>query len=1132
MTTFITNEKGKNLKKRIIELVSVSKELKFLVGFFYFSGIRELFQSITDNPRLAMKVLVGLNADNQIYGLSEYAGPSEKTLGEPERRENFLKSLKIALGSEENDTEEFNNQVWRFVQMLEEDRLIIKKTREPNHAKLYIFKLNDGEIKEHVFITGSSNLTRAGLVEQNEFNIEIGDYGQKETNEYFDKLWDDATKITENEATRKRLIDLIKNKSPLKEVSPFEAFVLALKSYIDSFEQKDAHDSIKSILEKAGFEPYKYQIDAITQSISILEKEDGVLIADVVGLGKTVIACAVGSFLNRRGLVICPPGLMGDENYTVGWKKYVNEDFKLNRWEVRSLGDLKNVSDFVNNAGKDIEIVVIDEAHRFRNENTQNYEFLKNICRNRKVILLTATPFNNRPSDILSLLSLFTVPKQSNLVLDGNLKNKFRNFGSEYEKLAYIKRYHNSKDKDKKKKAEDYYRALFKGEKGIDLKKVTGKTHRLAGEIKSIIEPVTIRRNRLDLINSPDYKDEVRNLSKVSDPKEWFYYLTKEQSDFYDKVIKVYFADPSEGGRFTGAIYRPFIYKEGKSPSQEDLSKEENKDFLIQKNLYDFMRRLVIKRFESSFGSFRQSVLNLERITKMVLDFIKNSGSGNPFEGKYILNRKFIEDVYEDTPEEIEKKLDEYIIKAQEDKNPNPKKYERYEIKDFVQKEKFIKDIQSDLVLFEKIIEELKELGLEENDPKADSLIKEIKKILDGKPKDGEPKRKILIFSEYADTVRHLSCSLKNQFKNKTLVVEGDLPAHLIKTIDENFDASVKREKQKDEYDILLSTDKISEGFNLNRAGIVVNYDIPWNPVRVIQRVGRINRISKKVFGELFIANFFPTEKGAEHIKLKEIAQNKMFMIHSALGEDSKIFDIDEEPTPSGLFKKIQTNPEKMEEGEESFYTKAGIKFAEIQKDNHAFVEELDNYPTKIKTYKKGEEDELLVIYKKGGIFVSRVGYAEKEEGGPSQISFEEAYGKIICEKDEKRLKQSGNFWNYYEKSKKIKVREFAGAETQSIEIKALNNLKTIRDNGDELFSSLQKLILVLIEDIEKYGTLSEYTLRTIVRLRINGDAEKRESLANLRELSQKLGGENYLEKLKSKTVSKRELIVAIENQK
>ncbi len=101
------------------------------------------------------------------------------------------------------------------------------------------------------------------------------------------------------------------------------------------------------------------------------------------------------------------------------------------------------------------------------------------------------------------------------------------------------------------------------------------------------------------------------------------------------------------------------------------------------------------------------------------------------------------------------------------------------------------------------------------------------------------------------------------------------MTAYKLNAIYKNFDASY--EEQENRYDILLSSDKISEGFNLNRAGMVINYDIPWNPVRVIQRLGRINRISKKVFDELYIVNFFPTEIGAELVKSREIASNKMF---------------------------------------------------------------------------------------------------------------------------------------------------------------------------------------------------------------------------------------------------------------
>jgi superfamily II DNA/RNA helicase len=131
----------------------------------------------------------------------------------------------------------------------------------------------------------------------------------------------------------------------------------------------------------------------------------------------------------------------------------------------------------------------------------------------------------------------------------------------------------------------------------------------------------------------------------------------------------------------------------------------------------------------------------------------------------------------------------------------------------------------------------------------------------------------------------------------------------------------------------------MSEGFNLNRAGCVINYDIPWNPVKVIQRLGRINRISKKVFDELQIVNFFPTEMGANLVKSREIAANKMFLIHSTLGEDSKIFDVDEEPQEAELFKRINVNPETLEA--ESFYTKVLREFYELRTQYPEVIESL-----------------------------------------------------------------------------------------------------------------------------------------------------------------------------------------------
>ena len=201
-------------------------------------------------------------------------------------------------------------------------------------------------------------------------------------------------------------------------------------------------------MEENGYEVYQYQLDAIKQAFAIIEKNNGVILADVVGLGKTIIACAVARELKKRGVIICPPGIIGNpRKKDAGWNMY-KEQFRLHDWEVWSLGDLDKLQETIKKA-KDIEVVIIDEAHRFRNQDTKSYEYLKNICRNKQVILLTATPFNNRPADILSLLKLFITPKKSAITLENNLVDKFRTFKGVFGRLAYIKKHYNSNDRNK-----------------------------------------------------------------------------------------------------------------------------------------------------------------------------------------------------------------------------------------------------------------------------------------------------------------------------------------------------------------------------------------------------------------------------------------------------------------------------------------------------------------------------------------------------------------------------------------------------------------------------------------------------------------------------------------------------------
>ncbi|HED37421.1 MAG TPA: helicase [Ignavibacteria bacterium] len=1111
MKNFITNSESDNLKKRLIELISKSEELKFLVGFFYFSGIHELYDGLKKNPNTKIKVLVGLSVDKTNKGILELA-EQDYQLSDEEKSYKFLCSIKNSINRKEFDTEEFYKQVKFFLDLIKEDKLVIRKSYNPNHAKLYIFKLEKEQIgRKNLFITGSSNLTRAGLTTQEEFNVEISDYGFETAEEYFDTLWDEAVKITEDDITKTKLIETIENQTLVKEISPFEAFVLVLKIYLDSFEQKEISESLVTTLEKNGYTPYQYQLDAVRQSLAIIEKNNGVIIADVVGLGKTVIACSVAKELKKRGVVICPPGIVGDKNKTFGWKKYI-EEFGLYDWEVRSLGELENISKFVQTT-EDIDVIIIDEAHRFRNQDTKDYEFLKNICRNKIVMLLTATPFNNKPDDILSLLKLFITPKKSAITLENNLVNKFKHFKGAFDRLGYISKYWNSLNESKRKKAENYYETMF-GDKNIQLDKVKRRSHYLAKQIRNVIEPVTIRRNRLDLQGNPFYKQEAIHLSTLNDPEEWYFELSENQSEFYDTIISKCFGDPEEGGQFKGAIYKPFEYEEKR---KDKLSEKENFQFVQQRNLYDFMRRLIVKRFESSFGSFERSIKNFKNVTTHVLGFIEKTD-------KFILDRSLLEKIYNFDVEEIEKRLEEFSEKLLA--GDYPKNNRVYDVSRFVYKKEFIDDIKSDLDLFKKILKELSELNLVKNDPKSDCLIRNIKEVLSERPKKNEPKRKIIIFSEYLDTVKYLKPILETEFGERVLTIDGTLSSKKNAEINKNFDASSK--EQEDKYDILLTSDKISEGYNLNRAGMVINYDIPWNPVRVIQRVGRINRISKKVFNNLYLVNFFPTEKGSTIVKSREIAEQKMFLIHNTLGEDAKIFDIDEEPTPAGLFERIQKNPDSLEE--ESFYNKALREFVEIKKEFPDLVKEIANFPSRIKVSKHFNDNELFVFIKKGCVYIHSISYDDEEKNKIYDITLEEIFDHIKCKNTEKLLPRSDLFWDYYEKIKNRKGQKALPVSEQSFEQRALNNLKSFISKPQEDILPLMDFIRTLREDIIDYGTLSDYTLRRIGNL---GFAKKGYKTAHeLEKLKQELG-EDYLlkEKEKQQDLSK-EIIIAIENQK
>ena len=1100
MGVFITNAtQSLTLKDRIQELLRHTKELKIIVGFFYFSGLKEFYEAIKDNPDIKIKILVGLNVDKHLNKIIEYGEDLSKE-NQNNIRKHFINSLRKAINSEEVDIQEFYDQFSFFLSLLKNDKLIIRKTKEPNHAKLYIFKLKDNTlIKDGFFITGSSNLTRAGLSGQHEFNVEIKDYGLKDAEEFFDDLWNKAVRITEVEETKKHIIDIFENQSIVANVSPYQLYAFFIKTYLDTWKGYEKYeDRIKNLLEEAGFQQLTYQIDAVKQALKIINTYNGVIIADVVGLGKSVIASLIANLLNSRGLILCPPSLIGDKDNLSGWYEYLHK-FKLYNWDIESTGKITQLAEKLAEHDLGYEVVIIDEAHKFRNENTPTYEALSTICRNKKVILLSATPFNNKPSDIFALLKLFIVPGNSPITLNDDLDLIFYNYQETFRKYLFIlKNINNSK---KRNKVNRYLKEMK-----IDANKSNVKTivknelKTLSQQIKNTLAPVIIRRNRLDLKNDPIYKKEIRDLPEVKDPKEIFFTLSKKQSKFYDEVINRF--DSGKNRKFSGAIYRPYKYNKYLKYKKVDQFEEQQ-----QENLFDLMRRILVKRFESSFSAFEKSIERFIQVHEMVLKFIETSGV-------YFLDRSIIEAAYTQDEDNIitftEKAIQEAIQKF-EKKRKNKKNYKYHKIYELQElSDNFKKDIEEDIKLFKEIRKKIEELNLVSNDPKIKAVIQEVEKIL-----NNEPQRKIIIFSEYQDTVTYLEKKFTEKFQSGVLVCKANLTKSLYETINKNFNAQYKT--QENNYNILITTDKLSEGINLNRAGVVINYDIPWNPTRVIQRVGRINRIARRVFDELFIYNIFPTERGEKETNMKKIAENKMLLIHSILGEDAKIFSPEEEPSASELYQKLNKYPEEQET--ESLITTLRQKYQNIKEKHPEIIEKIEKLPNNVKSAKTFNENNVIHITKKNTAIFS----LKYENNKITELTTEDAIKYIECNIDTPKEKPSKSFWENYKKLKQYKPKLLKNTTENAAEIKALNNLKSLL--GQENNQELKKFIQALIEDINNYKSLPKATIKKLAV------KDTKTLTENIKEIKTVLG-KNYIEQIKKMNIQNKEIIITLENIK
>ena len=1005
--TFITNEKNKRLLDRFKVLIKDTHLFDVLVGYFYTSGFYTLYKSLETAEKI--RILIGISTNKEVVKLiQESKSQPQPTFrfSHAEVKQEFEKSITEEMEQSEDNTA-VEEGISKFIEWLKNGKLEIRVYPTENiHAKLYIMTFKEGDRDVGRVITGSSNFTQAGLRDNLEFNVELKTRADYEfALQKFNELWKDAVDVKD------KYIETIYTKTWLNQnITPYELYLKFLYEYFK--DELSITDEVFIKYLPQEFRKFEYQEQAVLNAKKILEEYGGVFISDVVGLGKTYISAMLAGQLDGRALVIAPPSLL-NKNNPGSWPN-VFFDFHIPA-DFESIGKL----DAVLKRGVDRYVnVIIDEAHRFRTETTVGYEKLAQICRGKRIILVTATPYNNSPRDILNQIKLFQNPRKSTIP---NLPNLERFFNILEGKLKKVNR---------QKNYDEYLKTVKENAKEIREK---------------VLKYLMVRRTRgeIEKYFSGDIKKQKLKFPKVEEPVPFYYQLNETEDKIFNKTIQLITQ------KFKYARYTPLLplYYKGKVTQLEEQS---------QKNMGKFMKILLVKRLESSFYAFRNSIDRFIHSYKM---FIKEFDNGNVYVSKKHINKIF-ELLENDDDEAIQRLIDEG-------------KAEKYSSSEFT--DKFKIDLQNDLEILRKIRALWAEV---KRDPKLQKLQEELLKnrILRN--------RKLIIFTESKETAIHLTKNLKN----KVLCYHGNSSGVIRDKVIENFDARAKH--PKDDYRILVSTEVLSEGVNLHRSNVVINYDIPWNPTRMMQRVGRVNRIDTK-FDKIHTFNFFPTVQSEDEIQLRKTAESKINAFLTLLGGDAAILTEGEPVSSHELFnrlisKETISGEEKLEESE--------LKYLNIIKDirdkDPRLFERIKHLPKKARSARKNKEfkDLLLTYFKLGKI---QKFFIVKEDQEPQEADFITAAKILECPSDEKRQNLSRDFYELLDKNKEA----FINATTEEY---LTAEHKRGRDSGTQIL----KILKATLKTAQKFTDEQEDYLKKVVRQLEVGAIPKQTIKKTLRSLN------------------------------
>ena len=882
------------------------------------------------------------------------------------------------------------------VEFLKQDK-VVAKTLEPNfcHAKAYLFTPANKNNKDNYFITGSSNLTEAGIGLKTTSNIElnIAEYGKnlqyKELKKWFNELWKrpqahkNKTLFDEkgkkyNKPFKDYLIEEIEK--IFIEYTPKELYYKVLfelfgKQLLVDQDNPEFTRQVGRLENTVVFDIlYNFQQKGVLSLIRMLQKYNGAILADAVGLGKTWSALAVMKFFQFQGreiILICPKKLQNN------WHRYLkhqNSKFEKDQFEyfIRFHTDLQiermekytDRSDklFTNDKPK---LFVIDESHNLRNDKSQRYKFLveKILKPNAdvKVLMLSATPINNSLTDIRNQFKLMVQGDTHGFTESLDIRNIDSTFRTAQK--------------------------VFNDWRGQKNPQISTFIEKLPGNFFRLTDALTVARTRVMI------EGEQTELHFPDKAKPENIFVTPSQLGNFESFEELidHFPPMLSG-------YQPSFYIEAAETNEIDiLHDEKQREFFLVKMMYI----LMVKRLESSWYSFYSTVGKIRDHHQNALNKIKTYLSSK--------TDSTIDEGSETTlfdGDDFEGDVADFTL----GKKRKIKLSEIYEAGNLEQYKKDLKkDVESlDMLLVNmknfqaKIDKEIrKPRNYNSADDKLQVLIEKIRHKQ--KSKNNNNNQKIVIFTVYKDTARYLYDQLTARGFNKIAMVSGSgsithdsrkettkfepilqrfapytklfkeqewqfQPSSDNSTEQENYDewCSWLADNNESAYkqiqnpiDILIATDALSEGQNLQDADTVVNYDIHWNPVRIIQRMGRIDRLgspNKKIFG----INFWPSDNINSYLKLQGRIEKRMVAmklagseVHSEFSETFAQMATDEgleSKMKARMMQQMKTSWDDIEVSEQGL----GFDDLSLEKFRQDLLEELQENNSKYQEMPKG----------------------------------------------------------------------------------------------------------------------------------------------------------------------------------